>query len=403
MLIDTGASVSITDLDLPTTDKTHTFEGLGGCASLNLSELVPLSFPPLNDVFWVQIWVGPTNLGTILGMDLLSELECSILLPDRVMEGSQFANPVPIHISSHRGIAALTESPPEQNQVLTLLMSLFPKLWTTDRQAVGHIPITPVRAPGPMHKPVRQYPLKRAAEKEAKVIVEQLEAQGVIRKCVSPTNSPLWPVERADGSWRLTVDYTALNKVTPPRHAIVANPATLLSELNPSFTVFSALDICNGYFAVEIDERDQLKFAFSINDTQYTFRRLAQGWVHSPTIFSGVVTQVLAPLRDSLTSSSIILNYCDDILLASVSPDEHLYELIRLCEVLQDNGLLLNPKKAQCALPEVTYMGQRVGCSGRRVIPERVKAILALPRPNTVSGVREIMGMFNYVRLHMNS
>ena len=397
MLLDTGASVSITDLALPITNRTNTFEGLGGCVTFHLSEPIPLTFPPLTKVFWVQIWVGPSNLGSILGMDLMSMLECSILLPNQVMEGSQFSTPIPIMSGSHKGIAALTET----NTVLKLLMSLFPNLWSTDKLAVGHIPIEPVRVSGPMHNPVRQYPLKRTAEKGAKEIVDQLEVQGVIKKCVSPTNSPMWPVPKPDGSWRLTIDYTALNKVTTPRHAIVANPTTLLSQLNPSFTIFSALDVSNGFFSVPIDQRDQVRFAFTCDGQQYTFTRLPQGYLDSPTIFHQALAQVLRPVQSGLSSSSIILQYCDDILLASNSPEEHLCVLTQLCEALQENGLLLNAKKAQCAVSEVTYMGQRVGRSGRRIIPERVKAVLALPRPTTITGVREVMGMFNYIRVHI--
>ncbi|RMB93014.1 hypothetical protein DUI87_30520 [Hirundo rustica rustica] len=47
----------------------------------------------------------------------------------------------------------------------------------------------------------------------------ELESQGVVSKTHSPFNSPIWPVP--DGEWRLTVDYHALNKVTPPLSAAV--------------------------------------------------------------------------------------------------------------------------------------------------------------------------------------
>lgn len=32
----------------------------------------------------------------------------------------------------------------------------------------------------------------------------------------SPHNSPVWPVKKPDGSWRMNMDYHVLNKVTPP-------------------------------------------------------------------------------------------------------------------------------------------------------------------------------------------
>lgn len=223
----------------------------------------------------------------------------------------------------------------------------------------------------------------------------------MICKCVSPTNSPMWPVPKPDGSWRLTMDCTALNKVTTARHAIVANPTTLLSQLTPDLAVFSALDVSNGFYSVPIDKRDQLRFAFTCDGQQFTFLRLPQGYVDSPTIFHQALAHVLTPVLAALPSSSVILQYCDDILLGSTSPEEHMFVLTQLCEVLQENGLLLNAKKAQCAVPDVIYMGQKIGHSGRQIIPERVQAILALPRPTSITGVREVMGMFNYIRLHI--
>ena len=54
-------------------------------------------------------------------------------------------------------------------------------------------------------------------------LIHQLESQGVISKTHSPFNSPIWPVRKASGEWRLTVDYRGLNEVTPPLSAAVPN------------------------------------------------------------------------------------------------------------------------------------------------------------------------------------
>ncbi|KAF4797045.1 hypothetical protein TURU_077972 [Turdus rufiventris] len=46
-------------------------------------------------------------------------------------------------------------------------------------------------------------------------MIHELESQGVVSKTHSLFNSPIWPVRKSDGEWRLTVDYRALNEVTP--------------------------------------------------------------------------------------------------------------------------------------------------------------------------------------------
>ncbi|RMB99735.1 hypothetical protein DUI87_23737 [Hirundo rustica rustica] len=47
-------------------------------------------------------------------------------------------------------------------------------------------------------------------------MIRELETQGVVSKTHSPFNSPIWPVRKSDGESRLTMDYRALNEVTPP-------------------------------------------------------------------------------------------------------------------------------------------------------------------------------------------
>ncbi|KAK4807062.1 hypothetical protein QYF61_018403 [Mycteria americana] len=52
-------------------------------------------------------------------------------------------------------------------------------------------------------------------------LICRLESQGVISKTHSPFNSPIWPEQKPDGGWRLTVDCRGLNEVTPLLSAAV--------------------------------------------------------------------------------------------------------------------------------------------------------------------------------------
>ena len=67
----------------------------------------------------------------------------------------------------------------------------------------------------------RQYRTNRDSLAPIHELIHQLESQGVISKTHSPFNSPIWPVQKSDGAWRLTVDYRGLNEVTPPLSAAV--------------------------------------------------------------------------------------------------------------------------------------------------------------------------------------
>ncbi|RMC21701.1 hypothetical protein DUI87_02569 [Hirundo rustica rustica] len=77
----------------------------------------------------------------------------------------------------------------------------------------------------------RQYRTTQDAVIPIHKIIRELESQGVVSKTHSPFNSPIWPVRKSDRGWRLTVDYRALNEVTPPLSAAVPDMLELQYEL----------------------------------------------------------------------------------------------------------------------------------------------------------------------------
>ena len=47
-------------------------------------------------------------------------------------------------------------------------------------------------------------------------ILKFLKDAAVVISTTSPFNSPIWPVQKTDGSWRMRVDYCKLNQVVTP-------------------------------------------------------------------------------------------------------------------------------------------------------------------------------------------
>ncbi|KAF4803563.1 hypothetical protein TURU_014998 [Turdus rufiventris] len=77
----------------------------------------------------------------------------------------------------------------------------------------------------------RQYRTIRDALIPIHKMIRELERQRVVSKTHSPFNSSIWPVHKSDGEWRLTVDYHALNEITPPLSAAVPDMLELQNEL----------------------------------------------------------------------------------------------------------------------------------------------------------------------------
>ncbi|MCY6488433.1 hypothetical protein OYG14_12995, partial [Actinobacillus pleuropneumoniae] len=53
---------------------------------------------------------------------------------------------------------------------------------------------------------------------EIKKQVQELLDKGFIRPSTSPCGSPIVPMRKKDGSWRMCIDYQALNKITIKNH-----------------------------------------------------------------------------------------------------------------------------------------------------------------------------------------
>lgn len=52
-------------------------------------------------------------------------------------------------------------------------------------------------------------------------MVHELESPGVLSKTHSAFSSPIWPVHKSKGEWRLTVEYHGLNEVTSASAAVL--------------------------------------------------------------------------------------------------------------------------------------------------------------------------------------
>ncbi|RMC18946.1 hypothetical protein DUI87_03544 [Hirundo rustica rustica] len=172
----------------------------------------------------------------------------------------------------------------------------FKELSRTSKVEEQRVPV----ATSTVHR--RQYRTNRDAMIPIHKMIRELESQGVVSKTHSPFNSPMWPVHKSDGEWRLTVDYRALNEVTPPLSAAVPDMLELQYELESKAAKwYATTDIANAFFSIPLAAECRLHFAF----TWRGIHRLPQGWKHSHTICYGLIQAALEKAGFAIKQSKV--------------------------------------------------------------------------------------------------
>jgi hypothetical protein len=121
--------------------------------------------------------------------------------------------------------------------------------------------------------------------------------QGVIRLNSSPYVSLIVMVPKKDGTWRMCVDYWALNKITVKHRYPLPRIDDLLDQLK-NVVYFTKLDLHNGYHQIRFIEHDAWKTAFKTKHGLLEWLVMPFGICNTPTNFMCVMNDVFKPFID---------------------------------------------------------------------------------------------------------
>ncbi|KAK3277468.1 hypothetical protein CYMTET_14528 [Cymbomonas tetramitiformis] len=157
------------------------------------------------------------------------------------------------------------------------------------------------------------------------------------------------------------------------------------------------LDLRSGFHQIVLTDDASLKTCFwwardGAAPEQYVYKRMPFGSANSTAMFGRVIEHELRGL-------SCAKVYCDDILVTSPTARQHLADLEAVMQRLSKVGLRGHPGKSVFAAGGCEFLGFLLRPGKLSPHQAKVAALLELPTPTDVRGVRAILGFMNFYRI----
>jgi len=147
-------------------------------------------------------------------------------------------------------------------------------------------------------------------------------------------------VKKKDGTWRICVDYRALNSVTVRDCFPIPTIDELLDELGHA-SWFSKLDLRHGFHQILMHEPAIEKTTFRKHQGHYKYQVMPFDLCKAPSTFQEAVNSFLTPFL-----CRFVVMFFDDILVCSDSLSLHIHHLETVFQTLLQGQFYL--KRANC-------------------------------------------------------
>jgi hypothetical protein len=219
--------------------------------------------------------------------------------------------------------------------------------------------------------------------------LHRLEADGVIERIdASPWTSNIVTAKKRDGSLRLCVNLTEVNKALIPERYPLPTMAELTEHLSGSM-MYSKIDLLWGYLQLPLAEDRRYLTGFVTHEGVWQFRSLPFGLASGPSAFQQVIKKILHGLEGCT-------NILDDILVYGRNVAEHDERLRRVLDRLVEYNATVRRDKCVVGAAAVDFNGHHISASGVRPLLSNVEAIQNIPVPTDQKQLLRFVGMASY-------
>ena len=285
----------------------------------------------------------------------------------------------------------------EHNQRVHQLLHENREVFSTSEFDLGSTDLVPHKIDTGTNRPFKQQ-LRRHLMAYLPVIdehVDKMLANDICEPSNSPSASNVVLVKKSDGTLRFCVDYRQLNNLTVKDSYPLPRIDTCFDALGDA-KYFSTLDLRQGYWQVENDPETADKTTFITRKGAFKFKVLPFGLSNAPTVFQRLMNMVM----QGLTWEACFV-FLDDIIVISLTFEQHLERLNVVFDRLRSANLKLKPSKCKLFQLKVKFLGSVVSAKGIEPDPEKLEAISDWPVPVNLTELRAFVGLASYYRRHV--
>ena len=230
----------------------------------------------------------------------------------------------------------------------------------------------------PSFKPIKQKHRSFAPERQKAINekVGKLLQAGAIREVEYPewlANAVL--VKKANGKWRLCIDFTEINKACP-KDSFPLPRIDLIVDATAGHELLSFMDAISGYNQISMDPNDQEKTTFVTAQGTYCYRVMPFGLKNARETYQRLVNRMF---QKQIGAKMEV--YIDDMLVKSTTAGLHIAHLSEAFQILRNYNMKLNPTKCAFDVSAGKFLGFIVNHRGIEANPDKIKALLDMPSP----------------------
>ncbi|KAJ2992809.1 hypothetical protein NUW58_g2043 [Xylaria curta] len=188
---------------------------------------------------------------------------------------------------------------------------------------------------------------------------------------------------------RMVVDIRPGNKIYLPDAYPMRTQEEILDHVAGK-QYQTVLDAIAFYYQWRVHPDSQWAFTITTHKGQFTFTCAVMGYKNSNAY---VQRQMDYLLQDTAARS-----YCDDIVIASSTLEEHVRHLREVFTVFRDRNISIGPSKSYIAFPGTVVLGRIVDSFGMTTTAEKLEAIRRLKFPETLRDLEIFIGFTTWLR-----